>query len=706
MPTRQDSWAPFAIFAAAGTLIFTFVSASPSAGLRPQAVGAVSAQSALLMHWNFDAMEPTVALDAAGGLKDKISGKFTPVGGVAGKAIRLDGYTFCLERPAKQVPPIGGSFTVDAWVAQAAYPWNWAPVVTQMKAGVNGFTFAVGTRGQFMMELVINDEPYRCVSDDFVLPLRQWTHIAAVVKDGEGIFLYLNGKPAGRAAVTKTFRQAKDIALRVGQGYAPVKPSNQIGDHGTAPFWYTVDGILDEVRVFGDALSGDRLQAYVDGLGGPAAPDLPARKMPTGPPGGKEFGAFYTKLAYYPEWDALWPVGEDPDIVVTFAGSPVKVVFWRGTRYSPAWISETGLWMADQSVEAWDDKEGCFEHMEDPKCLYSHVRIIENTPSRVVVHWRYAPVSAFNHFWQVNEKTGWGVWVDEYYYIYPDATAIRKVGWNTDALGLPRQFQESLPFTDPGQKQGDVIEKDWVTVANLKGETQTLSYIPNPPAKTTKTLPEKPNIQRHNLTSKFDPFIVFEPGNRMNYLNDRDIASLSSWGSCNHWPVGEPNCDGRRVQAGDRPTHFLGFPISTPMLHEANNRSWWAGLYGMTDKPIADLVRLGRAWIRPAAVTAAKGGAAFVGFDTPEKAFVFDAATAAAGPLGWTWEASSESPLVRPVVILKNARAGVKGVTIDGRRLVEGRDYTLGEVRRLEGRSAVLWLNFESEGKTSIEILR
>ena len=126
----------------------------------------------------------------------------------------------------------------------------------------------------------------------------------------------------------------------------------------------------------------------------------------------------------------------------------------------------------------------------------------------------------------------------------------------------------------------------------------------------------------------------------------------------------------------------------------------------MTDKPITDLVRLGRAWIRPAAVAAAKGGAKFVGFDTPEKAFVFEAAPGAAGPLGWTWEASAESPLVRPVVVLKSALAGIKGIALDGRTLVEGRDYTLGEVRRLEGRSAVLWLNFESERKTSIEILR
>jgi len=689
---------PAALFA-----VFVFPGASSA---RIVQAGPNSGEPALLMHWDFDAAGPSSALDAAGKITDKIEGKFTPVAGVSGKAVRLDGYTFCLERPAKQVPAIGGSFSVDAWIAQAAYPWNWAPVLTQMKDGVNGFYFGLGTRGQFMLELTINDEPYRCVSDDFVLPLRQWTHIAAVVKEGEGITLYLNGKPAGTLPLKKAFKQAKDMSLRVGQNYSAVKPSNQIGDHGTLPFWYTVDGILDEVRVFNGALSGAQLQADVDRAGQPEAPDIPVRKMPTGPLGGKEFGAFTTRLSYYPEWDALWPVGEDPDIVVTFAGSPVKVVFWRGTRYSPAWISETGLWMADQSVEAWDNKEGCYEHMEDPKCLYSHVRIIENTPSRVVVHWRYAPVSAHNHFWQVNEKTGWGVWVDEYYYIYPDATGIRKVCWNTDALGLPRQFQESLPLTEPGMKQGDVIEKDWVTVANLKGETQTLSYIPNPPAKTTKVLPEKPNIQRHNLTSKFDPFIIFEPGNRMSYLNDRDIANLSSWGSCNHWPVGEPNCDGRRVQAGDRVTHFLGFPISDPVLHSEANRSWWAGLYGMTDRPIADLVRLGRAWIRPAAVASVKGGVKFAGFDAPEKAFVFDAAAAGAAPLGWTWEASEESPLVRPVVVLRNAAGPVKSVTLGGRALREGRDYTVGEVRRLEGRSLVLWLNVEAEGKTSVELLR
>jgi hypothetical protein len=126
----------------------------------------------------------------------------------------------------------------------------------------------------------------------------------------------------------------------------------------------------------------------------------------------------------------------------------------------------------------------------------------------------------------------------------------------------------------------------------------------------------------------------------------------------------------------------------------------------MTDKPIADIVSLGRAWIKPAAVTSVTGGVKFSGFAAPEKAFIFDAAAAGSAPLGWTWEASAESPLIRPVVVLRNAAGAVKGVTLGGRALREGRDYAVGEVRRLEGRSLVLWLNVEAEGKTSLELLR
>ncbi len=226
-----------------------------------------------------------------------------------------------------------------------------------------------------------------------------------------------------------------------------------------------------------------------------------------------------------------------------------------------------------------------------------------------------------------------------------------------------------------------------------------------PPAKNAKRIPEKPNIQRHNFTSRFDPFIIFEPGNEMEYLNDRDIRSLQNYGSCNHWPVGEPNCDGRVAQTGDRPTHFLGFPISDPVIREdGKNRSHWAGLYGMTDKPIAELVRLGRAGARPPAVRGLKGKLVYTGFDTPQRAFVFENSLGNEDSVGWEWAASLDSPLIRPVVILNNGTAAVREIVLNGKILEEGRDYQLGEVKTLEGIRTVISLNFESEQKTIVEL--
>jgi len=48
----------------------------------------------------------------------------------------------------------------------------------------------------------------------------------------------------------------------------------------------------------------------------------------------------------------------------------------------------------------------------------------------------------------------------------------------------------------------------------------------------------------------------------MHYVDDPDIRGCERPGPCNDWPVGQAPCDGRTVQAADRPTHFLGFPIS------------------------------------------------------------------------------------------------------------------------------------------------
>lgn len=78
-------------------------------------------------YWSFDRREGAEVADRASGRVDKIKGRFKRVPGVAGKALRLDGCTTELVRPAEAGPKADGSVTVEGRVAVAAYPWNWCP---------------------------------------------------------------------------------------------------------------------------------------------------------------------------------------------------------------------------------------------------------------------------------------------------------------------------------------------------------------------------------------------------------------------------------------------------------------------------------------------------------------------------------------------------------------------------------------------------
>ena len=68
--------------------------------------------------------------------------------------------------------------------------------------------------------------------------------------------------------------------------------------------------------------------------------------------------------------------------------------------------------------------------------------------------------------------------------------------------------------------------------------------------------------------------------------------------------------------------------ISYPPLHEKGGRMWWNGIYGMTDKPLAELVKLARSWNRPPAVKILGPGYRYEGYDRGQRAFVIARTTA------------------------------------------------------------------------------
>ena len=646
-----------------------------------------------VIKWDFETIKNRGVIEASTNITDTIEGNFEWVEGVTGKGLRLDGFTTRVIRKGEDIRKPGAAFTIEAWVSLGEYPLNWCPVITTESDEVKGYRIMIGPYGQVSFQTAINEQWISCTSANETMPLRKWLYIAGVYEANKEMALYINGVLVSSLAIKGSLTYPLKTSCILGMVAVPGRPSNTIRTWGTAETYYGLDGIIDDIKMFDTPLTaaqvkGDFLKVK------PGVPDIQIRRLPSIEKNPGHFGAFYTKLKYYPGWDNLWPVDQDPDIVVCFDNNPAKFIFWRGTRYGPAWVSENEKWMADQSLETWGngatDIEGCFEHMQDRHCRFSHVRIIENNEARVVVHWRYALVSALDHTWMPDPKTGWECWVDEYYYIYPDGSAVRKVSWNKGTTGDAVQYQESLPLTQPGERSEDVVENDYVHVSDYDYNTKAVSVDR---ARQPDNSIDKYTIQQFNFRSKNKPFICFEPGNNM-WVRWID-------GGYNHFPVNQARSDGRWAKTTDRPTHFMSSPCSDPVIHENGNRLYWMGLYGMNGMSMNELVTFGRSWAYAPELLLIGNGCISGGYDKTQRCYQLENNKPYAGSIELTLKGSKGSPVINPAIMVKNwNQAGAK-ILVNGK---ENKNCKVGINHQLDGDDLVLYILLNEEAPVTITI--
>lgn len=654
------------------------------------------------VYWDFEKIQKGKVLEVINGKWDLLEGNYAEAPGIRGKGLRLDGFTTCLKGNETKTPKVGQELTVELWLAIGEYPWNWCPALTTEVGDTSGFRLTIGPYGQVSMEACIDEQWKSCTTGRAIVPLRKWIHLVGIYRANKGLEVYVNGERKASSEISGEMKGSGGNVL-VGMVASPRKPSDIHRTFGTLKDYYGLEGIIDEIKIYGVALSPDIIREnYLQTKLTP--PDIRPRRLPTVEKNPQKFGAFYTKLKYYPGWDNLWPVAEDPDVVVTFDNSLVKMVFWRGTRYSPVWVSENELWMADQSVEAWNDEEGCFEHMQDRHCRFSHVRIIENNPARVVVHWRYAPVSVNENTWRRDPKTGWECWVDEYYYIYPDQTAVRKVSWQRGTLEFPRQFQESEVLLQPEQRVCDVVEKDFALVADYNHRIKKVSFVENAnkppygPFSWDKTY--NYTVQQFNFKAKNKPFICFEPDNKM-WIRYENLNSYNQATGCNHWPVGQARCDGRTTVVADRPSHTIGFPISEPVVHEAGGREFWFGLYGMNEMEIESLIKFGKSWAYPANLVIDSADFKSYGYDKSERCYKIENLKGNPNILVMNLKGSKSSPIFNLAIQVKNWGGNGAKVYVDDK---EADGSQVGINRTLTGSDLLVFLRMESESNVQIKI--
>ena len=659
-------------------------------------------------HWNFRNLSNNNSVEIISGIADTLEGNFQIAEGIAENGIRFDGFTTCLKTKKGNRIITGDGISIEAWISLGNYPWNWCPIISTSSKEDLGYRLLVGPLGQASIEVAINEQWVASSSAEASIPLRTWMHITGVYTANQDLKLYINGDLVSTTQLHGSIRFPNGGYV-IGMVDHPGKPSDIHRTHGTIEQYFGLDGILDEIKIYETSLSDNQVKIKYESVDA-GKPDIAPRRLPTIEKHPGRFGAFYTKLKYYPGWDNLWPVDADPDIVVCFEESPIKLIFWRGIRYGASWVSENENWMSDQSVESWgvgeNDNEGCFEHMQDRHCRFSHVRIIENTDARVVVHWRYAPTSAYLNTWRVDPKTGWECWIDEYYFIYPDGTAIRKVSWKSGSLGFPRQFQETLALLHPGQKVSDLLEKDFAIVADYEGNKGKQSFVDNP-AKLNWADTRDFTIQQYGFKSENKPFICFEPGNKMN-LRDGRLARYDMAAGCNHFPVGQARCDGRTTRTSDRPSHATSFPISDPVLHEKDGRMWWNGLYGMNKMSLDEIIEFGRSWAYAPDIQVS-GDFKSLGYDRSERCYQIQCLRLEASSLRKSKSSSlsikvkgtKTSPVQNPAFYVKDWNSDVPTVFVDGKEYKKAR---IGLKHELEGTDLIFYLPIVSNKEIKIEL--
>jgi len=689
-------------------------------------------QNEYFLHWNFDDMKeiPNLNVDMSEEEEEaplvstkeivsssnfEIHGLAKYVEGVKGSAMKFDGFSSYIngwpELPevyddeGYETDPMPEEISIEAWIALGAYPWNWAPILTIGKYQITGFYFGIDSKGRVGFHMSdATSVWHECNSilkpqTNIGLETQKWYHIVGTYSPANGLAVYINGELANTYN-DFTFDYGivysnLDEGFYIGKNSVDLPPSEPIRDWATYPSNYTFDGIIDELIIHRKALTKQEVLKQYQANLPQNEPPFESRKFPTVKPSGR-FGANYTRLEFYPEWDAIWPVGDYMDVVVQFDELPTKVMFWRGTRYSACHVSENGKWMADQSRETGSNwflgegsrenmPTGCVEHMSDVQCLSSRVAIIENNDARVLVNWRYLQMDVKFRQLDLPNETGFGEWGNEYYYIYPDGVTVRKV--------LPGRggWQETIFLNEPGTRPEDNVDLEACVLVNMKGERKSYSWEDGYPVFDL----DDALIQVTNFKSEYKPYMILREGGGFEVFNLEVRPEYSHFPWWNHWPVAQIISDGRSANAPDRAAH------SSLSWGDPNGD---AALYGMTNKDPANLVDLAKSWNRPAKMILMGESYSNMGYDLTERAYIVN--TKEQGEdLEMEIMASKDNPLYNLAIVVNNWGGEEVNLNLNNKHIAKGTDFRTGIEYDVEGNmKLIVWIKHKAQNKTTVRL--
>ncbi len=221
---------------------------------------------ALVGHWKLDETTGTVAADSSGnGLNGTVQGGATWAAGKIGGALRTDGTDDYVElgNPAALDLSGAGQATIAAWI-NVAVTKNHNAIFTK---GEWRAAYSLSIKGDTAPPNRLWTGNDTSVFSADPVPLNEWTHVAVTIR-GDLTNFYINGKLNGPADQDRG--EPIDNSVRT----AAIGREDR---NGTTPRWY-FNGLLDDVRVYNEALPEEQIQALM--LGRDSGAQLAALPFP------------------------------------------------------------------------------------------------------------------------------------------------------------------------------------------------------------------------------------------------------------------------------------------------------------------------------------------------------------------------------------------------------------------------------------------
>ncbi|MHC4205408.1 MAG: LamG domain-containing protein [Planctomycetota bacterium] len=203
----------------------------------------------LIGYWPFDEAAGTTTADRSlNGYEGTLYGGTTWTDGVYGAALQFDGSDAYVGTNLSLLNDLG-AFTLACWVS-GSNTTIYTSIIGQNDMVEFGFTSENG--GQLGVWMVGNQ--WQFVGADYDFPYPSWHHVA-LTGDPSGVVIYIDGEVAG----------SDPGAVSSGSSGFPFNIGGYVFNDETQP--QTLEGEIDDVFVFGRALSQQEIQSLMQGIG-------------------------------------------------------------------------------------------------------------------------------------------------------------------------------------------------------------------------------------------------------------------------------------------------------------------------------------------------------------------------------------------------------------------------------------------------------